>query len=326
VAISAESPTESRWIRLSRSPGGRATIRIARWLVLAATLALLVVGLRGVDWAALRAALPTGSVFYLLFLIWYLWLPASDLLAYRTVWPLPFLGSLRAFVIKRIYNREVLQYSGEVFFFGWARRALPARSAGDLARMIRDQNIVQSVASTAIALLLGAIFVALAVPGLARELIASDAGWLVGTVLLLLLVLGGLIAVTRGWSSLGRPVARRLLAIHSARFVVEQALLITIWRVAAPEVPWSAWFAYAAVSLVVSRIPLITNRELVFASVGVGMASRMALPVEPIAATMLMVAGASQLVTMLVYLWDWIRPGLLTPSAPLIAATRPGSE
>jgi len=326
VATSAEAPTESRWIRLGRSPGGRAAIRVARWLAFLATVALLAIGLRGVDWAALLAALPTRPIFYLLFLLWYLWLPASDLLAYRLVWPVPFFKSLRPFVIKRIYNREVLQYSGEVFFFGWARRALPDRSAAEVARMIRDQNIVQSVASTAIALLLGAVFVTLALPGLARELVASDARWLVGGATVLVVVLGGLAAVVRGWSSIGRKVARRLLAIHAARFVVEQALLIALWRVAAPVVPWSAWFAYAAVSLVVSRIPLITNRELVFASVGIGMASRLTLPVEPIAATMLVVAGASKLGTVLVYLWDWIRRKPLTRPAPLVATARPAPE
>jgi len=279
-------------------------VRLLRLLVLGATLAMLGAGLRHVDWATMRGALPTSVAFYAIFLLWYLWLPTTDLLAYRLVWPIPLLPSLRAFLLKRIYNREVLQYSGEVYFFGWARRVLSHRPRGELARMIRDQNLIQSVASTVVALALGAGFLLLA--GGTRDAAALIQGrWRLALLAVAAASLIGVALVSRGWASMPGWVARRLLAAHLARFAIEQGLLVWLWMVAAPSVALSAWCAYGAVSVVVSRIPLVTNRELLFASMGIGMASRLSVPVEAVAATMLMIAGLSKLVTAGVFVSNW---------------------
>lgn len=286
------------------SPGRRRWLRGVGVAVSIATVVLLVSSLRRVDWSAFRQALPTGPGFYLLFLVWYLWLPASDAAAYRLVWPLPLIRSLRAFVVKRIYNRELLQYSGEVYFYHWARKRLPAMEPAALLRMVRDQNIIQSVASTAVAVVLGGGFAVLALPDVVRAATSGRGPWFVAGVAGGAVLVGGLLFVARGWSSLPAALARRLLGWHAVRFAADQGLQIVLWHLAAPAVAWSAWFAFGAVSLVIARVPLITNRELVFASVGIGLASRFSLPVESVAATMLVVAGLSKLLTFVFFVAD----------------------
>jgi hypothetical protein len=56
------------------------------------------------------------------------------------------------------------------------------------------------------------------------------------------------------------------------RLVAGQALQIGLWAVAMPEVPLRVWFTYAAMSLIISRIPVIPNRDLIFLGAGVGLA------------------------------------------------------
>jgi hypothetical protein len=60
---------------------------------------------------------------------------------------------------------------------------------------------------------------------------------------------------------------------------------------------------------VISRIPLLTNHDVLFASVGIGMASRLAFPVESVAATMLVIAGLAKAVTITFFLSERFAKG-----------------
>jgi hypothetical protein len=270
--------------------------RAGKALLFVGTFALLAGSLRGIDWPAVRDGLPDRPAFYLLFLAYYLWLPATDLIAYRLQWTFAGWRSLAAFITKRIYNREILHYSGEFYFYAWARRHI-AGSAGDLARTIRDQNILQSIVSTAVAIALVAGFLTLG--GSAGSIWPRnwDGRWAMGAGAGAVFALGLLGWLGRRYFAMERRVAWQLAGVHTARFVVEQVLQIWMWSVAVPGVPLQGWFAYAAVSLVISRIPLLTNHDVLFASVGIGMASRLAFPVESVAATMLVIAGLAKAVT-----------------------------
>ena len=291
------------WRRFARTGRGRTIAGAGRLVVLVATFALLAASLRGIDWTALQAALPDRPAFYVLVLVSYLWLPASDLVAYRMLWTFQGWRSLLAFVTKRIYNREVLQYSGEFVFFGWARRSVGG-SSSDLARTIRDQNIIQSIASTGVALVLVAGFLMLAGRGRPGGLDLdgrwAGAGMAVGALLGLALWWG------RRWLAMNWRTTRRMLGVHSLRFVVEQALQIWMWAAAVPGVALGDWLVYAAVSVVISRIPLVTNRDVVFASVGIGIAAKLALPTEAVAATMLMTAGLGKVVSAGFMVLSWV--------------------
>ncbi|NNG14967.1 MAG: hypothetical protein HKM89_00715 [Gemmatimonadales bacterium] len=282
------------------SSRGRLALRSTRAILSLGILGLLAYSLRGMDWRALLAALPANPLFYLLFVLFYLWLPLTEIVAYRVIWPLNTWKSLPVFIKKRIYNREVFQYSGEIYFFTWARKQVD-RPSGNIARDIRDQNIVSSVASTLVALVLVAVFVHLGQKGLADLIGRQDISIVIGAAV----VTVGLIALMAWFRkhifAMAPRTALLVLGIHIGRFVFEQVLQIGMWAVALPEVPLRVWCTYAALSLIVSRIPLMTNRDLLFASISITLAAGMGTPVEVLAALMLVVAGLGKVLTMLCY-------------------------
>jgi hypothetical protein len=252
------------------------------------------------DWPALRDELPASPLFYLLFLLFYLWLPLTEIGAYRAIWPLSAWKSLPVFIKKRIYNREVFQYSGEIYFFTWARKHID-RSPPNVARAIRDQNIVSSVASTLVAFVLVAALLQLGETRITELIGRNDVPALVGVAIIAVGLVTLIVWFRKRIFTMAPRTAFLVLGVHIGRFLFEQVLLIAMWAVALPEVPLRVWYTYAALSLIVSRIPLVTNRDLLFASISISLAARIGTPVEAIAALMLVVAGLGKVVTVLCF-------------------------
>ena len=88
-------------------------------------VAYLLYELRDISWTEIGAALPTNPLFYLLFLVLYFLLPVAECFVYRITWTFEAWKSFPAFVKKRIYNNDILGYSGEVYFYTWARKNTP---------------------------------------------------------------------------------------------------------------------------------------------------------------------------------------------------------
>src|SRR5690625_7188727 len=59
-------------------------------------------------------------------------------------------------------------------------------------------------------------------------------------------------------------IAAIVLGIYAVRLILGQVLQIGQWSVAMPSVALSTWFTFAAVSLIVSRIPFIPSQDLEF--------------------------------------------------------------
>ncbi len=288
------------WTAFAAWRHSRLVLRTTQALLALGILGLLAYSLKGVAWSTLRTELPVNPLFYLLFAMFYVWLPLSEMVAYRVIWPLHAWKSLPIFIKKRIYNREIFQYSGEVFFFTWARRQVD-RPSLDIARDIRDQNIVSSAASTLVALVLVVAFLSLSRTSLTAWIGPRGMPLLIaGTVVTLGLVAVG-IRFRRHIFAMAPGTALVIFGVHAARFALEQAVQIAMWAVAIPEVPLRVWCSYAALSLVISRLPLVTNRDLLFASIGITLAAGMAVPVEQVAALMLVVAGLGKVATILLF-------------------------
>jgi hypothetical protein len=289
-----------RWGSLAASKAGRLVLGGMRVTLSLGILGLLAYSLRGVHWREFWAELPVNPLFYLLFVLFYLWLPVSEIIAYRVIWPLDVRRSLPIFIKKRIYNREVFQYSGEIYFFTWAREQVD-RSSVDVAKNIRDQNIVSSVASTLVALVLVAGFAYVGEVSLADWIGRQDISLPIGAAGVTIGLVALIIWFRKRIFAMAPRTALLVFGVHSARFVFEQVLQIGMWAVAIPEVPLRVWCTYAALSLVISRIPLVTNRDLLFASISITLAAGMTVPVEAVAALMLVVAGLGKVATFLFF-------------------------
>lgn len=273
-----------------RSDTGRRTARVLQLGITAAVIIYLIVRLTEIGWSNILSELPREPLFYLLFLILYVSLPVAELLVYRIVWgPLPRGALFRTLVRKRVLNRDVLGYSGEVYLFSWARRNVQA-SERELLKSIRDTNIVSSVASTLIAVSLLLVFLYLGHLNLRTWVSDQPLHYL------LVAAVGAVIFGVVIWRfrrylfSMAWRTTLLVFAVYAGRLVIGQVVQIGQWSVVLPEVPLGVWFTFAAASLVISRIPFVPNQDLVFLGASVELSTMMEVPEASIAGMLLVVS------------------------------------
>ncbi len=265
-----EGDLKTKWMRFLESKRGRRVLQGARVVFMLGIFAYLVYELRDVSWSEIGAALPTNPLFYLIFLLLYFLLPVAECFIYRITWTFEAWKSLPAFIKKRIYNNDVLGYSGEFYFYTWARKNV-GLSDREILKTIRDQNVVSSAASTMIALVLVAVFLYIGQINITEWIGPQETSYLVGGAVVALLLAAIAVPLRRYLFSMAAKTALLIFAIHLARLIVGQALQIGMWSVAMPEVSLPVWFTFAAASIIVSRIPLIPNRDLIFLGLGVSL-------------------------------------------------------
>lgn len=237
--------------------------RVGRYLFVAGILGLLAYQLTGIGWGEIWRSLPVTPWFYFIFLLIYLALPFSETLIYRASWKFPFLSGFAALVKKRVYNKDVLGYSGEFFLYFWARKHL-ALGEREIFGTVKDNAIVSSVASTTFAVLvLSILFLSgqIALDGIlsGNRAIYVIVALVVGVVLC---ALG--IRFRRTFFRLPGRVLAFVFAVHMVRLVVVSLLQVVQWMVVLPDISIRVWFTFLAVQIVTSRIPLLPSRDLIF--------------------------------------------------------------
>jgi hypothetical protein len=235
-----------------------------RWvgpLLSVAILVAVLIGVRGLRLGDIAAMLPRTPLFWLLFLISYLALPASEWIIYRRLWRVPRTAML-ALLRKLVSNEMLFGYSGELYFYVWARQ-----SSGVAAPFgaIKDVSILSALVGNAVTLLFGLI--AYAAGG--GQSLGPYAGRLYACAGLILLVSLGAVLFRRRVFSL--PAADRWFIgiVHAVRLAGVALLTAAMWHLVLPDVAWRWWLLLVALYLVVGRLPLITNKDFVFAGIAV---------------------------------------------------------
>ncbi|MEO1023855.1 MAG: hypothetical protein AAFW89_15025, partial [Bacteroidota bacterium] len=113
-----------------------------------AIIGFLIVQIAQQNLAELLAALPRNPLFYMFGLVVYFTLPLSEILTYGVSWDFRFNDAFPVFMKKRVLNKDVLGYSGEIQLFLWAQSYQPKASKKELMKVIRDNNILSSIATT----------------------------------------------------------------------------------------------------------------------------------------------------------------------------------
>ena len=257
------STLKTTWAQFVESKRGQRMLKAGRAVFVLGIVAYLAYELRDVSWVDIWAGLPTNPLFYLLFLVLYFMLPVAEVFVYRITWTFDAWKSFPAFIKKRIYNKDVLGYSGELYFYTWARKNV-GLSDLDILKTIRDQNIVSSAASTMVALVLVAIFLYTGQLTVTDLIGQPETAYVVGGVVVLILLTALAVRLRRFLFSMAFKTANYIFTVHLVRLVIGQATQIAMWAVAMPEVPLRIWFTYAALSIIVTRIPFVPNRDLIF--------------------------------------------------------------
>ncbi|TCP35865.1 hypothetical protein [Sphingomonas sp. BK235] len=209
--------------------------------------------------AGLRRTVPDSPGFYVFFLLSYFALPVCDFVIFRRLWRVPAAAFL-ALNKKRIANDILIGYSGDAYFYAWARARLEMVAAPFGA--VKDVSIVSGITGNLTAILLGAV----ALP-LGYELIDPD------LVRIMLWSLGLALAVpilAVAFSSRVFSLPRRdlwfIFAIDWLRITITSVTIALAWSYAIPSVAVGMWLFLVAGRQLMSRLPLLPNKDLLFAS------------------------------------------------------------
>jgi hypothetical protein len=245
---------------LTTPPRAPAWRRLIGPLLSIAVLIAAITQVRGLDLAHVLRMVPHRPLFWLIFMATYLAAPASEWLIYRRLWRLPARGIV-PLLRKRVSNEILLGYSGELYLYDWARRN--ARLAAAPFGAIKDVSILSAAVGNASTLLL----VVLAAPllgALHLGLTARMLGLSVGTVALSSLAT---LLFRRSIFSLPRPDLRFIAAMHAWRVIAGALLTALLWHEVMPAAPLAWWLMLSALRMLVSRLPFVPNKDVVFAGV-----------------------------------------------------------
>lgn len=291
-----------------QSPNGRKVLKYLTWLAQAFIIGFILIQLTGIGWEKIYKALPTTPYFYVLFLFIYFLLPLSESLAYKISWGIPYWKSLSIFIKKRIFNKDVMGYSGEIVLMQWAAHHT-GHSKKQIFKDVRDMNIISSAASTSVALgLLAILFITgyiRALDQLFQRNIWTSAGWIeYGAGLIIIAVLTILtLRFRRYLFSMAAATSIKVFLIHSVRMVLLYAAQILQWHIVLPEISLETWFTFLSVNIIVSRVPFLPSQELVATGTNIEIAKILQVPVAPVTGIFLVHDVLGKILNFILYLF-----------------------
>lgn len=232
------------------------------WLGAGLTI-LMVAGLARVllntGFAGLWHSLPANPLFYLAFVLYYLVAPTFDYVIFRKLWRIPLDGMI-ALHKKRIANEVLLGYSGEAYFYAWARQRTQMVAAPFGA--VKDVTILSAIAGNAMTLAM----VAIALPFGVDLLKPAEFNVLMGSIAVIFAMSLPFLIFSKRVFSLPRPQLWWVFGIHCLRIVTSSVLIAFAWHFAMPQVSLGLWLLLSAGRLLAWRLPLVPNKEVLFAT------------------------------------------------------------
>ena len=277
----------SAW-RLRAKRLGDLSERFARPLGLVLSLVLLLVVLRqarDADWSVLLGNdARLSATFLATFAAYYLLSPCAEWLIYTRLWGFDR-SAFPALLRKFVANELLLDYLGDVQFLAWAH----ARRMGDGAPFaaVKDVTILSALTGNLVTLALMVLawpFVVSHLPGLSLRAILVSLGVIL-VVSTVLLVLG-----KRIFSHPARTLAG-IGAVLVLRTVGALALAAVLWHMLMPAAALWSLFLLATLRMIVSRLPLVPSKDLLFAGLAViafGRADEIAVTTAMIASLVLL--------------------------------------
>lgn len=234
-----------------------------RWpMVLGGALTVLMIAglvheLLGSGLVGLGRAVPVTPWFYLAFALFYLGPPTFDYVIFRRLWGIPLSGMI-ALHKKRISNEVLFGYSGEAYFYAWARQRTKMVAAPFGA--VKDVMILSAIAGNAITLAMTAI----ALPYGIGLLTPAQANMLIGSIPIVFAMSLPFLLFSKKVFSLPRSTLWWVFSIHCLRIVTGMVFCAFAWHFAMPGVSIAMWLLLCTLRMFVSRLPLVPNKDLMF--------------------------------------------------------------
>jgi len=270
---------------------GKTASHVLRWGVPILLLAILGYSLTRIGWTHVWSARPRVFSFYFVLLFPFFVQPVADFIIYRSLLgvgrSLPFSIMLR----KRYMNNVMVDYSGEAYFFLWARKNLELKK-GVLLHAVKDSNILSAGAGLVVVWLMLLALVGSGVMKLPAFLPANS--WTVVSVgslplvLCLALIVGG-----RRATALSRGEIAKTFAIHLVRSIAALSLEFALWWLSGALPSAIVCLEFVALRLLITRLPLVPSKELVFVGVGIAAAGLMDVSTPKVAAVLVLMTAVS---------------------------------
>lgn len=280
------------------SPRGRRALTWGRRLLTVAIAAGILWQLSSVGWESIVTSLPTHPLFYVLLVFVYFSLPLFEILIYGPLWGTRPMETFLACARKRVYNEDLLGYSGEVYLYVWA--AQHGIDRVHASRTVRDNNIVSSISSMSVAVALVATMVALGQLDVAAW-IGGGKGvyWALGAVGLGVVIALGVV-FRRHVFALPLRQALRVMAVHLTRLVVANAALVWMWSLAVPDEPLRVWLTFVTMLVVMNRLPFLPSKDLFFLGASVELSKTMRVATASLAGMLLVQSVCMKALNLLV--------------------------
>ncbi|MGB1217189.1 MAG: hypothetical protein ACPG5P_04895, partial [Saprospiraceae bacterium] len=165
--------------------------------------------------------------------------------------------------------------------------------------VIKDNNIISSIASTFMAVVLLVIFLYVAQENI-LDIISISWDMVVYVMIGAALALPLIVFLLRFIISMPMGIATKVFGIHLFRFVVTYGLEIMQWMVVMPSVAIHKWFVYLGSKMIGSRLPL-PGFDLLFLSFSVHISNHLDLDNASIFALMAAVTAVNKLISLSFY-------------------------
>mgnify|MGYP001230118966 FL=1 len=237
------------------------------WLRRAFTIGILgfiIWRLTLIGWGELWRNLPTEPLFYVLHFTAYSVLPLSEIAIFSLIWGVSMSGTFGVMLRKRALNNSVIGYSGEVYLYLWAKARF-GLTGRRLASGLKD-NVLMSGIATALCAIVAALTLLWINPDLVHDRLVERAGPLsIGLFAVLIVAVLILFYVFRAKIfGIGGRIFAIVMALHFARIGLTYILQAWQWDVGVPAGTAELWFTLITVQLVISQLPLLPNRDLIY--------------------------------------------------------------
>ena len=277
---------------------------VLRWAVPLALVGYLLYSLSRLGWTQVWTARPAGALFYAVLLLPFFVQPLTDLMIYRNLLPVGRQLKLTVLLRKRFLNTNMLDYAGEGYFFLWAKNHLPVPQRA-LLHAVKDSNILSAGAGLVTVWLV--LLVLLSAGGAPLPALLTDNAWKLATVAALPLILCiALIVLGRRVTSLTRRQIAATFLLHLARSLIALSLEFLLWRLSGALPSTALCLQFVGLHLVVTRLPLIPRKDLLFVGLGVAAAGALDANAPAIAAVLILLTATEQILELAIVGLPWL--------------------
>lgn len=299
--ISKENFKEN-WKSFSESPRAKELQKYFRRGMIMLIVGIIIYQLFDIGWREVLNSLPVHPLFYIIFGLLYISLPIAEVFIYGQVWKTGKWDSFKGFITKKVYNEEVMGYSGEFYLFVWARSRL-SRSDKEILKNIRDNNILSAANSNLVAFTLVGLLVFTGTVELNDLIDNLNALYLILAIVLVVVFVVLFTQFRRYLFSLSLKKTMIVFAIYMTRFLIHHGMLIIQWAVVIPGTPISVWFTFLAIIIVVNRIPFIPSKDLVFMWAGIELSKALNMATASVAGMLLVSSVLRKVSNLVLFLW-----------------------